>query len=245
MLNRRFSLFLCLCFSCYTQIIDAQSDTIKQAKNFYKEYEEPWEKKTNLKNKELIPKIGIYISLGIGYPHDYKYGGIKPAQYIIDPHRKLFYLKDYFGPGGVATLSNYAFSFKSHMVSLTFGNSSAGTYLPTPSGFTSNYHGILFGESISLKHFLISFSVGLAHTNLFIQGVPFYNTHTLFGYLLGRTYINEFTSFPIELKAFYLVSNFLGIGLHISENIVPFPKYSPFSACISVMFGIWNYPKLK
>jgi hypothetical protein len=215
-----------------------QNDSTKQAKNYYA----PWNQTIKDTSKWNVSKFGIYLSSGFGYPHDYKYGGLMPLQDIISTYH-ITKFNGYYGSGGVAKLSRFSFAYKSHLLSITNGQSYAGTYSPTPYSYSSSYYGLLVGESVRFKHLIISLSAGIAHTNLFIQGIPFYNTHTLIGDLFHHTYVDVFTSFPIELKAFYLARNGIGVGVHISENIVPYPKYTPFSACVSVVFGFWNKPK--
>jgi hypothetical protein len=235
-LKKYFIIPLLFSLSCFTNI-EAQTDSVKQTKKNCENYYAPWHQTIN--DTCNVSKFGVYYSFGLGYPHDYKYGGLMPLQNVISTYRTVK-LNPYYGSGGLTKFADISFAYKSHMLSLTAGNSFAGTYLSNASGYSSNYLGILLGESVRFKHLMVSLSAGIASTNLYIPGMTFYKTHNpIFGYPVA----DRVTSFPVELKAFYLASNFIGIGIHISENIVPIPKYSPFYAGLSIVLGFWNRRK--
>jgi hypothetical protein len=218
----------------------AQSDSTKQAKKHLENYYAPWHQTINDTSKWNVSKFGHYFSIGMGYPHDYRFGGIEPLKYIIGTHPN-----SYIGSGGYALLSSYSLAYKSHLVSFTGGYNYAGGYNSAEAGYLANYYACLVGESIRFKHLMVSLSAGIASSVVTVvdEAVYKYLVHSGVVYS-NATYPKERgISFPIELKAFYLARNGIGVGIHISENIVTTPKYSPFSTCLSVVTGFWNKHK--
>jgi hypothetical protein len=92
---------------------------------------------------------------------------------------------------------------------------------------------------------MVSLSVGIASSYVSIYDASLYKRFISSGviYITGISSPYRAISFPVELKAFYLARNGIGIGIHISENIVTNPKYSPFCACLSIVTGFWNKHK--
>ena len=185
---------------------------------------------------KTISTFGHYFSVGLGAGHDYKYGGLIPLKYLIGPN-------SYRGTRGEEILASYSLAYKSHLLSITGGIGNSGLYTSAVSGYLSNYYGCLIGESIRFKHILISLSAGIASTFLFIQDLTYWKTNNPIGVYLTTSRV---VSFPIELKTFLLARNGIGIGIHLSENIMPIPKYSPFSIGVCIVSGYWNkLPKKK
>lgn len=213
-LRKPFITTLLLCLNCF--LLDAQTntDSTKPAQKSCENYYAPFHLTIvpfhlTLKDtakKETVSPFGHYFSVGIGRESD---GTIA---------------------GGVVRLISYSLAYKSHLFTVTRGD--GGNIRGDAYYQQASYIGLLLGETVRFKHFMVSLSKGIAfsHTLIIdsIQGV--------------RHIVEQRTvSFPVELKAFLLARNGIGIGIHISENIVH--KYSSFYFGASIVFGKWNKPK--
>ena len=202
---------LIACKLCY-----AQTDTTKQTKKSCENYYAPWHRTINDTAKWNVSKFGHYFSVGFGSGYDN-------------------------GLAGLSLGASYSLAYKSHIVNMSYnygGILGQGTTL-TPSYNTKSI-AILIGESIRLRHLLVSFSVGISSTNMYVYDPSYYIYSVRSGIIYSTA---GGISFPIELKAFYLARNGIGVGFHVCENIVTTPKYSPFYACLSVVTGFWNKHK--
>ena len=163
-----------------------------------------------------VSRFGHYVSVGIG-----------PGQ--AD------------GLGGLAIGASYSFAYKSHLVTFSYnysgvadqGNSTNPTY-------SARSFGLLIGESVRYKHLFVSLSAGAAFTNMYVYD-PSYDIYLVRSGIVYST--SGRITVPIELKFFYVARNGIGAGIHLTENIVSQPSYSPFSFCFSIVTGFWNKQK--
>ena len=205
-------IFLLFCLSFFE--IKAQ-DSNSVTKNFNPQFGNrygPFHQTIKDTTKRTISTFGHYFSIGIGVANEYKSAG-------------------YCG------MVSYSLAYKSHLFSVTAAQSEIGLRNSADGGYKANYIGALVGESVRLKHVMLSLSVGLACNDIIIIDPSLYEYSVRSGVVYSN---NHGISFPIELKAFFLTSGGLGIGLHLSENIVTTPKYSPFYFGVSLVFGKWN-----
>ncbi len=213
-----------------------QTDSTKQGKKSCENYYAPWHRTIKDTSKWNVSKFGHYFSVGMGYPHDYRFGGLTPQSILGGGH-------DY-GSGGIALLCSYSLAYKSHLLSLTGAGGGAGAYNSAEAGYRANYYACLIGESLRFKNIIVSISAGIATASVFLYNPLLIHSQNTFIIYTNAVYPQERAiSFPVELKAFYLARNGIGVGVHISENIVPTPKYSPFYACLSIVTGFWNKHK--
>ena len=162
--------------------------------------------------KKTVSTIGVYVSFGFGPANDFKMNEI-------------------------AALISCSIAYKSHLFTLTRAGS--GPILlggrEGESFYKANYVGLLFGESVRFKHGMLSISTGVAVANTYVTWFPEVGNRQN-NYTLNQTSI----SLPIELKAFLLASGGIGLGVHVSTNIISPTKYSPFYFGVSLVFGKWN-----
>ena len=164
--------------------------------------------------KRTVSDFGHYFSAGIGGGSDY-------------------------GISGAISLLSYSMAYKSLLFSVTRGG--GGTLLAGGADnsvfYRANYIGFLIGESVRFKHAMFSISAGIASSNIEVRYLDRNAT-------VANHYIDSVStgvlSFPIELKVFLLARNGVGIGLHLSKNIVSPSKFSPFYFGISLVLGKWN-----
>jgi len=188
-----------------------QWDSTKQTKKSFENYYAPWHRTINDTAKWNVSKFGHYFSLGAGVQHDNIFGG--------------------FG-----ILSSYSLAYKSHLLSVSYGGGGQSVRTSAGSGYGGNSLSFLVGESVRFKHFMLSLSVGIASTYIWVIEPVFQK----YGFLYEK---DRGITLPIEFKAFYLARNGIGIGLHITENIISPTKYSPFYFGGSLVFGKWNKRK--
>lgn len=101
-------------------------------------------------------------------------------------------------------------------------------------GINGNYFGFLFGKVHKERYSMCSASIGLGYSEL--SYAQYIRMSSSYGIYNERLY-NGF-SVPIELKAFVLADNVIGIGFHFSLNLTPL--YCPTTFSISLVFGAWN-----
>jgi hypothetical protein len=164
--------------------------------------------------KRTLSNFGHYFSVGLGSGNDY-------------------------GIGGVISLISYSLAYKSLLFSLTRGG---GGSIFVGGGdnsvyYNANYIGFLIGESVRFKHAMFSISAGIASSNIEVRYLDI-NANVPNHYIDSvRTGI---VSIPIEIKVFFLARKGIGIGLHLSKNLVSPAKFSPFCFGVSLVFGKWN-----
>jgi len=211
-LKKRLLIFLFFCLSFFE--FKAQ-DLINGAENLNIRFDNrygPVHQTIKDTTKRTVSDFGHYFSIGIGVANEYK-------------------------SAGFCGMVSYSLAYKSHLFSVTAAQSEIGLRNSADGGYKANYIGALVGESIRLKHILFSLSVGLACNDILIVDPSLYK----YSVSSGVVYSNNYgISCPIELKAFFLTRGGLGIGLHLTENIVTTPKYSPFYVGVCVVLGKWN-----
>jgi hypothetical protein len=160
----------------------------------------------------LVSKIGHYGSCGVGRGH---VGAISE---------------------GLGYTLSYSLAYKSHLFSLTrYGATSLGENMGY--NYKAGYTGLLAGESFRLEHLMASVSIGIAYSRTTVAypisypSPAFQNKYNRYG-----------ISYPIEIKIFFLTYNVFGVGVHITNNIVPVTKYSPLLFSFSLVWGQWNKP---
>ncbi len=167
---------------------------------------------------KTISKFGNYVSFGVGMSRDY-------------------------GIGGVDILFSYSFAFKNHIFSYTHAGATSISFFNAPNQYySSNYHALLAGQALRARNLLLSFSAGIAYTNMNLE----YTTHTgahIDPIYITRYYQKGFLSVPVEFKAFLLTYNAIGIGLHFSYDFVPHIQFSPLYSGVCVVIGRWNKPR--
>jgi hypothetical protein len=132
-----------------------------------------------------------------------------------------------------------ALAYKSHSFSWTlvgFGNDS-----DHPSYIQGGYYGFLYGESIRAQNLFLSLSTGVAYSSMTLK---YPSQNSLNGLDMTR-FDRQGYSFPIELKLFLLARNGIGLGIHLSKNIISPLNFSPFCWGVSIVFGVWNKPRVK
>ena len=144
---------------------------------------------------------------------------------------------------GHTIIAGYSFAYKSHLFSATVVDREKGD--PSHSSKTlwntTKYAAVLFGEAIRYKHFLISLSTGVT-MSIFTGNDP-----KLIQSLPNHGYYKSTQpgiGVPIELKAFLLAYNNIGIGIHISQNLMTFTPggTNGYFVGFSLVTGIWNKP---
>lgn len=170
------------------------------------------------KEDTTLSKFGFYLSGGIGLSSDYNIAAS-------------------------ALLSNLSVAYKSHLLTLTHG-SSKNLILGGEEGEqiqTTSYTGLLIGEALRYKYAIISLSSGIAITNAYINDN--WTTKNLSYYAYNSQGV---LSVPIELKACFLARNYIGVGIHLSENIiVSAPQFSTYYLGFCIVTGFWNITKKK
>lgn len=163
---------------------------------------------------KTISKVGVYLSAGSGLSGDYQ---------IV----------------GFSSLYSFSVAYKSHLFTITQANSVTNNGGRDADQIQkTNYIGLLVGESVRYKHAMVSISSGVALSNVYINSnwMPFQNNYDYKK--------QDVFSVPIEFKAFWLANNYIGVGTHISKNIIPAAaQFSPFYFGFSIVTGFWNIPK--
>ncbi len=156
-----------------------------------------------------VGKFGTYVSLGIG---------LSRANEI---------------PGAIA-MFGLSLAYKTTLFS--FSRAGGGTIHNYVGGkdefYETDYTALLLGKAYRSKHTLISFSGGLAYTNIEVD-------HGRMPYNLPYDE-SGIISIPLEFNFFLLAGNALGIGVHVSKDLVPKLEFSPFYLCFSLVGGVWN-----
>ncbi len=194
----------------------SDSTGLSKALHVTDNYYGPFHQRINGTKQRTVSDFGLYFSAGIG-------GGSA------------------YGIGGLSALFSASFAYKSHLFTIT----RAGGIAPSGGSqnsvyYQANYIGFLLGESVRFKHAMLSLSAGIANANFSAQ----YQSPTAFttnNYAQVSWY--NFTSFPIEFKAFVYARNGIGFGLHLSKNIMSPAQYSPFYFGVCIVGGYWNKPR--
>jgi len=217
------------------RLVAQTTDSIKRHAIFPDNHYGPFHRTIKDTAQKTVTTFGHYFSIGTGIEHEYGYGGLGLLAVLGNS-------KGYSSNGQVM-LASYSLAYKSHLLTVTGGFNEFGMNNSYTSGYRTNYISCLIGESIRYKHLMVSLSVGIASTSNIIYDINLYK----FGANNGVIYSTEDRNItiPVELKAFLLARNGVGIGIHLSENLNFPTKYSPFSACLSVVTGFWNKPKNK
>ena len=166
-------------------------------------------------SQKTVTDFGHYLSIGFGGSNDH-------------------------GVAGENIMLSYSLAYKSHLFSLTYAGAGPLIYGGGQNEpyYGSHYIGVLVGESVRFKHSFISVSTGIASSNLDLYYPDPVNTNSMIRYNPQEVF-----SIPIEVKAFLLARNGIGIGVHVSKNILSPYKYSPFYFGIAFVFGNWNTPR--
>ena len=137
--------------------------------------------------------------------------------------------------GGLGLNTSFSFAYKSHILSVSRCGVLSNIYgvelHPDDDWFYSSYKGGLIGESYRNKYFIVSLSAGLAYSNVSLHATK----NKIYYYRDG-------ISVPIELKAYGLLYDGIGIGFFSSFNITP--QHSTLFTYISIVIGHWNRWKL-
>ena len=175
--------------------------------------------KDNVHN--MVSLFGHYVSVGLGGSHAY-------------------------GVSGIDVLLSYSLAYKSHLFTLTHaGASSFGVLGGNQPVYGSSYTGFLLGESVRFKHALISLSAGIASSFILLYYHDPNPNPPQANMMITYESPQKMLSVPVECKVFLLARNGIGIGLHISKNILSPYKYSPFYFGVSLVFGYWNKPIIR
>ncbi len=164
-------------------------------------------------------RYGNYLSCGIGFG-----GG------------KSLFLK--------GLTASYSFAFKTYIVSI--GYWAIASYIlgvnEYANNFSCTYSAILFGKAIRKKLSLVSFSTGIAKSDVTFWKFPMvsYGLNAWYYGNVPDRKIKEIDwsgySIPVEFKFFHFVpNNNFGVGLSANINIVPQYTSSLFSVSI-----VWN-----
>ncbi len=208
---------LILLFFCLTSFWLQAQDSTNHPKKILDNRYGPFHQTIKDTTKRTISEFGHYFSAGVGAANVYN-------------------------GAGFAGIAGYSLAYKSHVLSITAAHSEVGLRNTTEAGYKANYIGGLLGESIRLKHFMFSISAGVGYNDIIIINTSLYS-YNVQNPVVYSNYHS--VSFPVELKAFFLTRGGLGIGLHISENIVTKPRYSPFYIGVCIVLGKWNKKSSK
>jgi hypothetical protein len=136
---------------------------------------------------------------------------------------------------GAEVNGSCSFAYKSHIISLSGMRS--GTLLnggsENENWFNFSSYGILAGEALRMRHWLLSASAGIGNSDVKYHKVIHAN-HEYFDYS------HRGVSMPAEIKLFFLASHF-GIGFQISTDLTA--KYAPTTITMNMVFGTWRKPK--
>ena len=181
-----------------------KEEGIKHERSKLTNYYGPFHQTIKDSSVKTISDIDIYLSCGVGS------------------------LEGYAVSGWAGMLSG-SFAYKSHLLSVTYDK---GVQHETISGYRTSYpalvqescYGILLGECIRYKHGMLSLSTGIA-----LAGSSFSSTmpQTRYYNYYPNYSKQGIISLPIELKAFVVAYNGIGLGIHFTETITFHKNNSP------------------
>lgn len=191
--------------------------------------------------KKLIHIIFIAISLS-------SYSQISVDKQRLDtirPHKMSFYLSLGLGMGAayhqakpITTLKDFSISYKTHTITICHGwASNFGGGDEGKDGFHERYNGILIGETMHSNNFLIGGYFGVANSIVSY----YFHPNPQPSYTTTENYYLKGTTYPLDIRIFYVFTDHFGIGIHGFKNFAPKTKYSPLSITASVVFGNWKY----
>lgn len=145
--------------------------------------------------------------------------------------------------GGYGVFADYTFLHKSHLISFSINHLTNG-YSPgwNSPQYTSNYFGLLFGESYRRKNFLTSLSIGISNSELYCYD-PNINAYQGAAIGAGKNYKRNGIAFPLQFKIQVLANNIIGFGYTYTYEMAS--KYSAQFHDFSIIFGQWNKIKQR
>lgn len=169
---------------------------------------------TPSRSSEKVPPVstvGHYVSVGTGL-------------IIISPMNEF------------ALNGSYSYAYRSHLFSvsgITSGSlSGGGSY---ESWFNYSSIGLLAGESLRARHWLLSASAGIGIADMkYHREISNHNNNN------DVDYRGTSASLPAEIKLFFLASHF-GLGFHFFTDFTA--KQKPYAITANLVFGTWRKPK--